>query len=138
MRKQRRRQVLDTGRIARHLGHDRKTIRAYLAGGRVVGEHKPAGDDPFEPYVDKVRARLEEGPTSVGGDVVRRGRRPRPTYRSRGCHGGVVGKYAEPDDARYLPTFDPDFDVLWRLRPRKSLLWQLWNYKNTQARRVAR
>ena len=23
--------------IARHLGHDRKTIRAYLSGGRVAG-----------------------------------------------------------------------------------------------------
>ena len=24
--------------IARHLGHDRKTIRAYLHGGRVAGQ----------------------------------------------------------------------------------------------------
>ena len=24
--------------IARHLGHDRKTIRAYLTGGRVAGQ----------------------------------------------------------------------------------------------------
>jgi transposase len=67
--------------IARHLGHDRKTMRAYLPGRRrVVGDRKPAGGDPFEPFVDYVRARFEEGPASVGGDVVRRGRRPRPTY----------------------------------------------------------
>ena len=48
--------------IARHLGHDRKTIRAYLAGGRVAGERVTAGDDPFERFVDYVRERLREDP----------------------------------------------------------------------------
>ncbi|MDN5805381.1 MAG: hypothetical protein L0H26_12475, partial [Microlunatus sp.] len=48
--------------IARHLGRDRKTIRAYLAGGRVAGERKPAEADPFEAFVDYVRARLTEDP----------------------------------------------------------------------------
>jgi transposase len=48
--------------IARHLGRDRKTIRAYLNNERVAGERKPAGDDPFEPYVDYVRERLREDP----------------------------------------------------------------------------
>ena len=48
--------------IARHLGRDRKTIRAYLADERVAGERKPAGDDPFEPFVDYVRERLREDP----------------------------------------------------------------------------
>lgn len=48
--------------IARHLGRDRKTIRAYLNDERVAGERKPAGDDPFEPYVDYVRERLKEDP----------------------------------------------------------------------------
>jgi transposase len=48
--------------IARHLGHDRKTIRAYLAGDRTAGVRKPADDDPFEAFVDYVRARLAEDP----------------------------------------------------------------------------
>lgn len=48
--------------IARHLGRDRKTIRAYLRGDRVAGVRTPAGQDPFEPFVDYVRARLTEDP----------------------------------------------------------------------------
>ena len=47
--------------IARHLGHDRKTIRAYL-NGRVAGERARSGEDPFKPFVDYVRARLVEDP----------------------------------------------------------------------------
>lgn len=48
--------------IARHLGHDRKTIRAYLSGGRVAGVRAPAGDDRFGRFVDYVRERLREDP----------------------------------------------------------------------------
>jgi transposase len=48
--------------IARHLKRDRKTIRAYLNDERVAGKRRPAGPDPFEPYVDYVRARLTEDP----------------------------------------------------------------------------
>ena len=57
-----RRQGMSISAIARHLGRDRKTIRAYLAGGRVAGERKPAEADPFEAFVDYVRARLTEDP----------------------------------------------------------------------------
>jgi transposase len=48
--------------IARHLGHDRKTIRAYLAGERVAGVRKRTVADPFEPYLAYCRARLREDP----------------------------------------------------------------------------
>ena len=48
--------------IARHLGHDRKTIRNYLTGKRTAGERAPAGPDPFAPFVDYVTARLTEDP----------------------------------------------------------------------------
>ena len=48
--------------IARHLGHDRKTIRAYLNGERVAGVRAPAGEDRFAPFVDYCRARLVEDP----------------------------------------------------------------------------
>lgn len=48
--------------IARHLGHDRKTIRAYLSGGRVAGERACRDVDPFDRFVDYVRERLREDP----------------------------------------------------------------------------
>jgi len=48
--------------IARHLGHDRKTIRNYLTGKRTAGERAKAVPDPFEPFVDYVSARLAEDP----------------------------------------------------------------------------
>ncbi len=50
--------------IARHLGHDRKTIRAYLSGGRVAGQRAPAASaaDPLEAFVDYLRQRLADDP----------------------------------------------------------------------------
>jgi transposase len=57
-----RRQGWTISAIARHLGRDRKTIRAYLADERVAGQRKPAGPDPFEPFADYVQARLTEDP----------------------------------------------------------------------------
>lgn len=61
--------------IARHLGHDRKTIRGYLNGGRVAGVRaRPAGEDPFDRFEDYVRARLREDPhlwaTTLFDEVV--------------------------------------------------------------------
>jgi transposase len=47
--------------IARHLGRDRKTVRAYLNGQRVPGVRKCA-ENPFEPFVAYVAARLVEDP----------------------------------------------------------------------------
>ncbi|GAB6902717.1 hypothetical protein JCM9957A_58090 [Kineosporia succinea] len=49
--------------IARHLGRDRKTIRAYLNGEREPGKRKlPAGGDWFEPFATYCAARLAEDP----------------------------------------------------------------------------
>jgi transposase len=48
--------------IARHLGHDRKTIRAYLHGGRVAGQRRRSEPDQFEPFVGYCRERLTEDP----------------------------------------------------------------------------
>ena len=48
--------------IARHLGHDRKTIRAYLHGGRVAGQRRRTEPDPFEPFAGYCRERLGEDP----------------------------------------------------------------------------
>ena len=57
-----RRQGWTISAIARHLGRDRKTIRAYLNDERVAGIRKPAEDDPLKPFVDYVRERLAEDP----------------------------------------------------------------------------
>ena len=45
--------------IARHLEHDRATIRRYLSGSgeRVAGERKREEPDPFEQYVPYLRAK---------------------------------------------------------------------------------
>ncbi len=48
--------------IARHLGHDRKTIRAYLSGGRVAGQRASTAEDPLGPYVGYVKQRLLDDP----------------------------------------------------------------------------
>ena len=48
--------------IARHLGRDRKTVRAYLSGGRSPGQRKPAGPDTFAAFTGYVSARLKEDP----------------------------------------------------------------------------
>ena len=48
--------------IARHLGRDRKTVRAYLSGERVPGERTPAEADPFDQFEPYVRQRLSDDP----------------------------------------------------------------------------
>jgi transposase len=48
--------------IARHLGRDRKTVRAYLNGDRVAGARASSAPDPFEPYAAYCAARLTEDP----------------------------------------------------------------------------
>jgi PPOX class probable F420-dependent enzyme len=46
----------------------------------------------------------------------------------------LSAKYHRPGDAQYLPSADPEFDVLWALRPRKALLWRLDDYDHSQLR----
>jgi transposase len=46
--------------IARHSGHDPKTVRAYLSGEREPGVRAPAKPDEFEEFVPYVRARFAE------------------------------------------------------------------------------
>ena len=48
--------------IARHTGHDRKTVRKYLAGDAAPGVRARPSPDPFDPFVDYVTARLVEDP----------------------------------------------------------------------------
>lgn len=46
--------------IARHVGRDRKTVRAYLAGEREAGVGELAGEDPFDRFEPYVRQRLSD------------------------------------------------------------------------------
>ncbi|MGH9018312.1 MAG: Mu transposase domain-containing protein [Acidimicrobiales bacterium] len=46
--------------IARHLGRDRKTVRAHLEGNRVAGVRRRSGLDPFDEYVTYLRARFAD------------------------------------------------------------------------------
>jgi transposase len=46
--------------IARHLGRDRKTVRAYLSGERVAGERKRSEPDPFVTVAAYVAQRLAD------------------------------------------------------------------------------
>ena len=48
--------------IARHLGRDRKAIRAYLSDERVPGERARAGSDLFDAFEGYVRQRLFDDP----------------------------------------------------------------------------
>jgi transposase len=57
-----RRQGWTISAIARHLGHDRKTIRAYLTGGRVAGQRASTAEDPLGPFVSYLRQRLLDDP----------------------------------------------------------------------------
>jgi transposase len=44
--------------IARHVGHDRKTVRAYLSGEREPGVRAKAEADPFDRFEPYVRQRI--------------------------------------------------------------------------------
>ncbi|MEJ2865363.1 Mu transposase domain-containing protein [Actinomycetospora flava] len=50
--------------IARHLGHDRKTVRAYLEGRRVPEQRVRQEPTLTEPFVEYCRLRLAEDPHS--------------------------------------------------------------------------
>jgi transposase len=61
--------------IARHQGHDRKTIRTYLDGRTVPGVRARSRPDPIAPFVDYITARFADDPhvwASALFDEVRR------------------------------------------------------------------
>ena len=48
--------------IARHLGRDRKTVRAYVRDDRTAGVRRSAVPDPLEPFVPYLAARFVDDP----------------------------------------------------------------------------
>jgi transposase len=63
--------------IARHVGRDRKTVRAYLRGDCTSGLRRPAKPDGFEPLIAYIQARFDEDPhlwaTTLFDELVRLG-----------------------------------------------------------------
>ncbi len=53
-------------------------------------------------------------------------------------HPGVLQaldeKYPDPEDAVYLPSHDPSFDVLYRLHPVHVRMWELEDFDASQQR----
>ena len=48
--------------IARHMGRNRRTVRAYLSGERQPGKRRPAGPDGFAVVEEYCRIRLRQDP----------------------------------------------------------------------------
>jgi hypothetical protein len=46
----------------------------------------------------------------------------------------LAAKYSSPQDRQYLPDADPDFDVIYAIRPRSAMAWQLDDYAASQRR----
>jgi PPOX class probable F420-dependent enzyme len=46
----------------------------------------------------------------------------------------LSAKYTEADDRQYLPAADPDFDVVYAIRPRSAMMWRLADYEESQRR----
>jgi Pyridoxamine 5'-phosphate oxidase len=46
----------------------------------------------------------------------------------------LAAKYTRPEDQQYLPDRDPDFDVVYALRPQSALAWRLDDYAASQRR----
>jgi hypothetical protein len=46
----------------------------------------------------------------------------------------LAAKYTRPGDRQFLPDADPDFDVIWAIRPSAALAWRLDDYTGSQRR----
>ena len=44
----------------------------------------------------------------------------------------LAAKYAGESDRQYMPDADPDFDVVYGLRPRSAMMWRLADYEGSQ------
>jgi hypothetical protein len=46
----------------------------------------------------------------------------------------LAAKYTRPEDQQYLPSADPDFDVVYAIRPRSAMAWRMDDYFASQRR----
>jgi transposase len=89
--------------IARHVGHDRKTVRGYLSGEREAGVRGRAEPDPFDEFEPYVRQRFVDDPhvwaTVLFDEVVALGyERSYPTF-TRQVRGRQLRPHCEPCSA---------------------------------------
>jgi hypothetical protein len=98
-----------------YLYSERRTVKArnLVADPRVV-VHLESGED-----VVVVRGTAEDlGPPAGMPGVV----------------AALSAKYTGEDDRQYLPDADPDFDVVYAIRPRSAMMWHLADYEASQRR----
>jgi PPOX class probable F420-dependent enzyme len=43
-------------------------------------------------------------------------------------------KYTGVEDQQYLPDADPDFDIIYAIRPQSAMIWRLADYAGSQRR----
>jgi len=86
--------------IARHLGHDRKTIRDYLDGKRTPGERASSRTDPFEEFAEYAKIRLTDDPhlwaTTLFDEVTALGYRGSYPSFTRGLRTRRLRPHCEP------------------------------------------
>ena len=46
----------------------------------------------------------------------------------------LSAKYASEGDRQYLPDADPDFDIVYAIRPQSAMMWRLADYDGSQRR----
>ncbi len=46
----------------------------------------------------------------------------------------LSAKYTGEGDRPYLPDADPDFDIVYAIRPRSAMMWRLADYEGSQRR----
>lgn len=46
----------------------------------------------------------------------------------------LAAKYTSPEDQQYLPGTDPDFDVVYAIKPQSAMTWRLDDYAASQRR----
>ncbi|GED90865.1 transcriptional regulator [Streptomyces sp. 6-11-2] len=94
-----RRQGWTISAIARHLGRDRKTIRAYLNGERAPRQRRQA-PDTFFPFLDYCRQRLADDPhlwaSTLFDEVVQLGYRGAYSTFTGALRRYEVRPYCEP------------------------------------------
>jgi PPOX class probable F420-dependent enzyme len=98
-----------------YLYSERRTVKARnLAADPRVVVHLESGED-----VLIVRGVAEDrGPPAANPDVV----------------AALSAKYTRPEDQPYLPSADPDFDVVYAIRPASAMAWRLDDYDASQRR----
>ena len=103
-----------TGQVL-YLYSERSTVKARnLAADPRVVVHTESGED-----VLIVRGTAEDvgAPAAVPAVVA-----------------ALAAKYTGPADQPYLPDADPDFDVVYAIRPQSAMTWRLDDYDTSQRR----